>query len=518
MKLKLALTGLFTIYSLSVTNAQSLTVNEVDFLSHRDIGTVTNNGVTSHYMFHLYTKKLEKKQSEGVITFLNGDLSVLKKETFVLGKTDTFLDIKNNGNKIIASFHNIPEETTTLRIYSDKGELLKTREFKVPKEVFAPQFYKWAEKIADLSLVYPVNNKGFLFTEIARKKRIGYNFHFIANDENKDWVYESPKDHNNKKTASPLFVNDDIVVIMEKEWGSVYDKQPTFKAIVLDAKTGKELFTKSHEYETVPNFYTKAFVNQKGEIILFGETYELNNNYPDNDYNNGYFIEKYSRTGESLGQNKVSFKDFSFKKALGISVETKPNEMGTLFFYSLVASEGKYYAIGQTARREKQGFTIAKGILATSIGTFSSTNWQSKYAMKNMIILEFDENLKHTDTHKLPKESTFTGLNGIVVRPYFNLTEMEYDGKLDYLFQTTNNNNLESTFYLDQKAEAGKMTGIIKKARLENDQFTVSDFLTFPTDNKEGDFYILPVNNNSILLMKYDQTKKSAKLEILKGS
>ncbi|HKX85878.1 MAG TPA: DUF6770 family protein [Flavobacterium sp.] len=518
MKLKFVFTGLFGLFSLSVTNAQSLTVSEVDYLNHRDIGTVTINGNRSHYMFHLNTKKLENKQSEGVITFLDGDLSVLKKETFILGKDDTFLDIKNNGNRIIASFHNIPKETTTLRVYSDKGELVKTKELKVPKEVFAPQFYKWAEKIADLSLVYPITNKGFLFTEVARKKRIGYNFHFLADDESKNWVYESPKDHNNKKTAAPLFANDDIVVIMEKEWGSVYDKQPTFKAIVLDANTGKELFSTGHAYETVPNFYTKAFVNQEGEIILFGETYELNNNYPDNDYNNGYFIEKYSRTGESLGQNKVSFKDFNFKKTLGFSPETKPKEMGTIFFYSLAASEGKYYAIGETARREKQGFTIAKGLLVTSIGTFSSTNWQSKYTMENMIVLEFDENMKHTATHKLPKESTLTGLNSIVVRPYFNLTEMEYDGKLDYLFQTTNNHRLESAFYLDQKAEAGKTTGIIKKARLENDKFTVSDFITFSTDNKEGDFYVLPADNNSILLIKYDQTKKSAKLEILKGS
>ena len=518
MKKNFFLRGLFALFSFSAVHSQSLTMENISYLNHRDFGTLSNDTSVKHYMFHLTTQQLEKKQSEGIISFLNEDLTEIKKEKFVLEEGDFFCDIKNNSNRIIASFHNVPKETTTFRIYSDKGELIKTKEFHVPKNLFAPQFYKYAEKIGDFSLVYPVKNKGFLITEVAKKKRQGYNFHFIADDDSKSWVYESPKDHNNRKTATPLFANDNIIVIMEKEWGSLYDRQPTFKAIALDANTGKELFSTSHEYEKIPNFYTKAFVNQKNEIILFGETYNLDNNYPDDDYNNGYFIEKYTITGNLISANKLSFNDLNFKKALGFSEETKPKEMGTIFFYNLAESNGKLYAIGEISRRDKQGFTALKGFLATATGTFINQNWQSKYAMGKMIALELDDKTLLTNTHLLAKEETFTGLNGLVVRPYFNLSEMEYDGKLDFLSLVENQKNIESIFYLDQNAVADKKTAIIKKANLNNDVFTVTDFTKFDVNSDESTIYVLPRNNNSLLLMKYDSEKKSAKFEVLKNN
>ncbi|WP_310554496.1 hypothetical protein [Flavobacterium sp.] len=104
----------------------------------------------------------------------------------------------------------------------------------------------------------------------------------------------------------------------------------------------------------------------------------------------------------------------------------------------------------------------------------------------------------------------------MVVRPYFNLTEMEYDGKLDYLFLSKNNNDLQNIYYLDRKIVNEKPDFRIKKGVLENNIFTISDFSKLELNANEVSFKLIPRNNNSFLFMKYNPDKKTVKIDILK--
>ncbi|WP_310554495.1 DUF6770 family protein [Flavobacterium sp.] len=381
--------------------SQTKTIENINTFDFRDFGTLTNNSSLSHYSFLITNKVLENKQREGVLTFYNEDLSETKKENFVLNaKSNTFLQAKNNGTNVIVVFEDRVKELITFKVYSSGGDLINSKELKIENKYFD---YKAIEKIGDFSLTYAIKNKGFLISEEVKKKRSGYNIHFLGDDKSKNWIYQSPPDHNNRKSACPMFANEEMAVIMEKEWGSVYDRQPTFTAIALDMNTGKELFRVSHEYETTPNYYTKATVNQKGDVFLFGENYNLGNNYPDNDYPNGYFIEKYSKKGELINSQVLSFKDSVFKTSLEFKIEAKQKAFGNVFFYDVLESNGHFFAIGEIARRDKQGFTLAKAVTSYAIGGviggLISNNWDTKYTMENMVVVELDENLKLVTTH-----------------------------------------------------------------------------------------------------------------------
>lgn len=513
--------NLALLFLTTIVFSQTKTIENVKNFDLRNFGSITKDSLTKHYSFHTATKSSNNKQVEGVLTFYNKDLSEAKKEIFTLnGKSNIYLETQNNGSQIITAFHNNEKEITTFNIFSDKGDLMSSNEISAKKDAFGPFFYKGLETIGDYTLIFPVKNKGFLISEIVKKKRFGYTIYYLGEDKDKNWSYESPADHNNRKSACPMFANEDIVIIMEKEWGSNFDRQPTFIAIVLETKTGKELFRVSHEFETTPNFYTKATVNAKGEIILFGETYNKGNNYPDNDYNTGYFIEKYSKTGQLITKNTFNFNDLTFKTALGFKIEDKQKDFGTVYFYDIIPYEGKYYAVGEIARRDKQGFTIAKAIASQAIGGavggLISNNWDTKYTIDDLIILELDENLKFVKTHKLEKETNKTGLNTIVVRPYFNLKELEVNRKLDYLFNAKDNTPSQTLFYLDRKIINEKPDFRIRKAFKENDEFKSIEFSKIELNDSVTDFRVSPISKSSLLLMKYDAKKETVKLEILK--
>lgn len=507
------------IFTSTIAFSQTKTIENVSYFDFRNFGSIAQDSSIFHYSFYTSTKTLENKQGEGVLTFYNKDLSEVKKETFMLNsKSNIYLETQNNGSQIITAFHDNEKEITTFKIFSDKGDLINSSE--ISSSSFNPFFYKGFETIGDYRLLFPVKNTGFLVSDIKKKKRLGYTIYFLGDNKTNNWIYVSPADHNNRKSASPMFADEEVIIIMEKEWGSNFDKQPTFIAIVLETKTGKELFRVSHEFETTPNFYTKATVNTKGEIILFGETYNKGNNYPDNDYNTGYFIEKYSKTGQLITKNILNFNDLTFKTALGFKIEDRQKDFGTVYFYDIIASEGKYFAIGEIARRDKQGFTIAKAITSQAIGGavggLISNNWNTKYTIDHLVIVELDENLKFVKTHKLEKEINQTGLNTIVVRPYFNLKELEVNRNLDYLCNVKSNSSSQTLSYLDRKIVNEKPDFRIRKAFKENDAFNSTEFSKIGLNEDDTNFRISLINENSLLFMKYDAKKEMVKLEILK--
>lgn len=496
-----------------ISFSQTKTIPNVNILNLKNSGTIVNDNKVFHYIFYV----VDDKKGGGVLTFLDENLAEVKQLTFALDKNNELLEVKDNGSEVITSFYSKEKTSITFSVYNGVGELKETKELSYPKTVFMPFIYKTAEQIGEWLLTYPVENKGFLISEIIKKKRFGYDLHYMTDDKSKNWTYQSPADHNNRKSASPLFANQELVVLLEKEWGSNYDKQPTFKAIILDTNTGKELFTVSHQYETKSNFYTNATVTKNEEIILFGEKYELGNAYPDNDYNTGYFMEKYSKSGQLIASSELAFDNEKFKKAIGFNDGLKQKEFGTVFINKVFEKNGKVYAIGELAKREKQGFTAAGAVTAFAFGSLGTQKWSSVYNLENLFSIEFDENCNYITTQKLEKEASVGGLNSMVVRPYFNLKHMEYDGTLDYLFSTKNDaSNLLSFFYLNQKTTDKTIKYSIKKGDLHNGIITTNDYSDITLNATEKYFKVVPRNTENVLLIKFDYEKKSLGLEVLK--
>lgn len=499
---------LFLLFSL-FSVAQSTKIESIGSFRFNNFGSLQSNSDHSYYAFYEANDLGKDKSFTGLLTFFDQDLKIIKTEKFPLNKKNKFfLEARNNHKNAMVGLYDSDTEIAKFTIYNSGGEIINTKEISLNKNSFNPEFYKIFETIGDFNLLFPVKNKGFLITENTTKKRIGYNLHYVGEKESDNWTYGSAADANNRKTVCPMYADSEKIILMEKEWGSVYDKQPTFTAIVLDAFNGKELFKVSHPFETTPNFYTHASVNTNGEILLFGETYKTGNNYPDNDYNTGYFIEKYSNDGQLISKNEFQFENTLYKSKLGINAEEKQKNYGTIFFHELITIGNKTYAIGEKAVRTKQGFTIANAILSASIGGgvggLISNNWQTKYTIENMAIFEIDENLELKQCHPLLKEKNFTGLNTMVVRPYFNYKEMNMENKLDYLFSDTSTSAPWNLYYLDRKVKDTKMVFTLKKSNKTETAFDTVEISNLELNNNEKLFQLKPVDNHKMLLLKYD--------------
>ena len=96
---------------------------------------------------------------------------------------------------------------------------------------------------------------------------------------------------------------------------------------------------------------------------------------------------------------------------------------------------------------------------------------------------------------------------------------MEYDGKLDYLFHTANaDSEFENLFFINKKAVDEKRSYSIEKAGFESNAFVVSDFSKIELADTEIQYQVFPRDKNSLLLMKFDYEKKAMKLEVLKSN
>lgn len=508
-------------------NSQSIQHN--DFLNYEldlnNFGTLKNNNNTSNlYSFYTLNKDPKEKQSKAYLKFYDENLIETNKIGFELNpKTNIFLEITDNNQNVVVSFLNPEIPETEHKIYSSTGELLNSIKVKTSNFNFAVKYefyYAGNKAIKDIDAVFPIKENGFLITETAKKKRLGYNIHYLNNNNTLEWVYESPAEHNNRKAVTPLCADNETIVLLEKEWGSNLDRQPTFKVIFLDTKTGKELFSTSHDYETTPNFYTRATITQNKEIVLFGETYPLNNNYPDNDYNTGYYIEKYSREGKLLSKNNISFTENAFKESLGIDINAKQKEFGTIYFNDMIEKEGKIYTIGQLAKREVQGGTFGKVLLSSMGGAIGGAvnnwAWQSKYILNEMVALEFDTNCKLTNTFKFNKTPTLTGLNSLVVRPYFNFIEMDNYNRLDYIGNTSTEDKFNGFYFSDKSFKDNTQNIEIKKVTFENNKLAANDFLKFETNTNESRFKVLSRNSNSVYVLKLNYTDGSLKIDVIK--
>lgn len=511
-----------TLWCTILTYSQSNTIDNVGVFFFNNFGSLENNSVSYFYSFHTTNTSQKDKSLEGMLTFYDQDLNIKKTEQFSLNtKNNMFLEAKNDAKNAMIALYNPEKEVGIFKIYSNNGEIVNSQEISLKKDAFNPGFYKNFETIGDFCLIYPSKNKGFLITETTKKKRLGYNIHFLSANASENWVYSSPEDHNNRKTVCPMYTDEKVVILLEKEWGSVYDRQPTFTTIVLDSNTGKKLFEVSHAYEDVPNFTTHATINDKGEIVLFGELYKKDNNYPDNDYNLGYFMEKYSLKGELIAKNDLQFENTLIKRKLGIPLEEKQKNYGTIFFHRLESINGKYYVIGEKAVRTKQGFTIANAILSQTIGgatgALISNNWQTKYTIENGVVWEMDENLELVKAHPLVKEKNETGLNTMVVRPYFNYKEMFRENKLDYQFTTISAEKNQNIFYLDRKINNQNIDFRLKKSVLSATGLESIEFAKIVLKENEKYFNVQPLLSDKIFLMKYDTGENKILLSVLEA-
>ncbi|CAL2103234.1 protein of unknown function [Tenacibaculum sp. 190130A14a] len=485
---------------------QSIQIKNIKDFELSNAGTLTANDNVGYYTFYTSKKEVGKKKKEGILSFFNKDLKEVTKVNFLLdNKTNRLIEVKNNGTNVAVSLYNKETKNLTYTFYDFEGKKLAF-EYIIPykKQTFAMGYYKEIQKMEEWILNYPVTNKGFLFSETIKKKRWGYRFSFVDGTEKK-WTYDSPADINNRVQAAPIYSDENKIIIVEKIWGSNFDRQPDLRTVVLDINTGKEDFSVAIDYEKAPKFYTEGMVANDGRVVLFGEYYKKGHKFHSNSYNEGYFIEIYSKEGEKLSSQLLSYRNNpEFRKYLEIEDQAKQKKFGSIYFYDIVEKEDKFLIIGERFVRDVQGFSTGKAIVSASFGMLGQENWSSKYTLGDLVVLEVDKDAVLTNFYKITKDKAPSGLNSMNKWPLMNLRHMQNEYNVDYMYQEEQNGVLKvvsKNRKVEKVGKEEKLNYAVYKYHFDGN--TVKKENTIPFQVAKEEQYRLIRGKENVLLLKY---------------
>lgn len=491
--------------------SQSLHIKDIDNFELTDAGTLIENDDLSYYVFYTTKKEVGKKKKEGILSFFNKNLEEITKIDFLLDyKTNRLIEVKSNGTNVAVSLYNKETKMLTYNFYDLKGRKLDF-EYVLPykKQTFAMGYYKEIQKMEEWILNYPIKNNGFLFSETIKKKKWGYRFGYISNSGEK-WTYDSSAEINNRVQASPIYADENKIVIVEKIWGSNFDRQPELRTFVLDTKTGKEVFSVKIDYEKAPKFYTRALVTNEGKVVLFGEYYKKGHKFHSNDYNEGYFMEIYSKEGEKLSSQLLSYRNNpEFRKHLEIEANAKQKKFGSVYFYDVVQNNDKIYIIGERFVRDVQGFSTGKALLSASFGMLGQENWSSKYTLGDLVVLEINNDAVLTNFYKISKDKAPSGLSSMNKWPLMNLRHMQNEFNVDYLAQEQESGILKIVSKNRKVKKEGKEEKIdyaIHFYSLDAGNIQKEKVLSFHVD-KEERYRLIKGAGNTFTIFKYDYQK-----------
>ena len=479
--------------------SQTVELQQVTDAQFHNTGTLTALPSPVIYTFYEAGPSKQKDHIKGVFAIYDAQMNLKFSDSLDLHPDNKLMQVKDNEKEIIAAFYNETKEEITFRIYNDNGAKLREETLYYKSNIYG-NFYGNAEDIGEAELIRPQPEKGFFIYQYVKNKRLGYNYYFLTST-GIQLIWKSPEDHNNRKNATLLYADEDLMVIHERDWSSVYDQQPLMAAIVIDFSTSKEHFRVSHDYQKRPRFYTSVLRNEKDELIFFGETYNKANNYPDNDYNSGYFSERYNMNGTLLHDVELPYEDPVFLKDLGLSSKNGRKKLGTVYVYQLITDGDGFAALGEWALRESQGGGAGAALLAYSSGTTGFQKWSSSYLLGDFVLMKFGTDGSYKGSHLLPKTHVLKGLNDLRPRPQFNLNKMKYLGRMNYQFEVPGHSN--SFFYVDETHKKDVIDFKLLKAEPSNGFYSTTEITSFtiPQDN----FYRLyPLTENSVVKVSYE--------------
>ena len=127
---------------------------------------------------------------------------------------------------------NWDDKQITLLTYDKQANLTQTT--KIPLESKEARYYAMFEKSGQLSTLFPVDNKGFLFNKLEDNKKIGYSLKYYPTDGGQAWEFNSPNDSKEILGISPIEVNDKVVVAIESAKPGMMSGKLTLRTKVID--------------------------------------------------------------------------------------------------------------------------------------------------------------------------------------------------------------------------------------------------------------------------------------------
>lgn len=171
-----------------------------------------------------------------------------------------------NNQSMMFVLANYKEKKINLLTFDKKAE--QSASVDIPLESKEINRIELMKASGDFNILFPVNNKGFLFNKVADNKKIGYSLKYYPTDGGKAWEFNSPVDSKEILMINPIEVNESVIVALEFSQASAFSRKFTIKTLVIDANTGKLLFEKEYSKDKNPRMISNAYINNNNAVVL----------------------------------------------------------------------------------------------------------------------------------------------------------------------------------------------------------------------------------------------------------
>ena len=505
MKTKILLLLTFISFTAS---AQIGKIDGVNTFSLKNSGAILDkNHDVDGYYFYYVVDKLKKGDNEFAIQILDKNLVEVAKKSYIDNKNTFLMKSSFNNQAMMFAMANFKEKRVELLTFDKQANQKET--VTIPLEKKEMQYLQYMQSSGDFNVLFPVDNKGFLFNKFEDNKKIGYSLKYYPTDGGKAWEYNSPEDTKELLFINPIEVNEKVVVALESARSSMMSRKMTLRTKVIDINTGKLLFEKEFSKAAKPRMITNAFLDKDNNVVLMGEYYKEGDNIFD-DKSLGLFSEIIDMTGKTVKESFTSW-DVDVAKLVKTS-KSFVDEKGYVYFHSIVKTNtNEYYAIGEYYKKTVSAAGIGMALLSRG-GSGAST---TQISITNAVVFKFNKDFKLTAIKEFDKSISRAPSLSDFGSPQLNAHALKAFGAFDYEYtQIDRANDRFYSCFLDYEKIKGAKNKNAFKTIIYDEGVLIEDKIYL--EDGEKDFRVFPAKLGNVLLLEYNKKAKEIRLHLEK--
>jgi len=487
-----------------------------DFYVRNSGAILDKNHDVDGYYFYYVLDKLKKGDREFAIKILDKNLNEVAVKSYVDNKNTFLMKSSFNNQAMMFAMANYKEKEITLLTFDKQAK--QTATVKIPLESKEVQNLQLMQQTGDFNILFPADNKGFLFSKVADNKKLGYSLKYYPTDGGQAWEYNSPVDSKEILAINPIEVNDKVVVALEMARPNAMSRKITVRTKVIDINTGKLLFEKEYNKNSKPRLINNAFIGNNNNVVLMGEYFNEGDNIFDAK-SMGLFTEIIDMSGKTLNENFTSWKTDVAKL-----VKTEKGfieDKGYVFFHNIVkTNSNEFYAIGEFYKRTASAAGIAGNVLAFAAvaaggGGQVSTSGNTQLTITNSVVFKFNSDYKLVAIQEFEKGKSRAPSLTDFGSPQLNAHALKSYGAFDYEYtQLDKANDRFYSCFIDYERLKGEKNKNAFKTIIYDDGQLSEDKIYLATTNTE--YRVLPAKIGNVLLLEYNKKEKTINMHMEK--
>jgi hypothetical protein len=498
-----------------VIQAQNKSYSDIKDVYLQNVRPIIDNGVVTGYSLFYFLDKVNKKENAYSLHILDNNLKETHAVEITRPTSSVMIESSFNGENFCFSFLDQNKKTMEYLILDKQGE--EVGSYKV-SDVNKWEIMSLAQQSEGGS--YPglaaVPGKGFLRYGVDNKaKGTKSELVMFDNSGKKEWTASSGSGDDYKwEGAYPMQMNENTIVTMimakEKLMSMKFDTYILFT----DVETGEQVArieSKDAKYARAP--IGVSYDAGRKEYFIYGE-YFLPKDNTIKDKSQGFYFATYDAKGVLQKQGYSSWtKDIATKVPMGKNGKFDDNTNVTIH-KMIRTADGKIFAIGEQFKKVVSGGAVALNMLAAASGNVDSDVSNVKIELHDMMIFEFDENLKIKKVQVVDKDKTNVllakgmGMYGASFLAFY----LKMTGDFNYAFTSVSPDakTFNSAYVnFDKDKETGR-NYLIGNIAYNKEQKITIDKIKLTT--KPTWFNALPAKPGYIVIFEY--FKKEKKIDI----